>query len=367
MPCCGAPAGGIRCVSTRCLAPARCAMAPRSDAVLCRRKTGGGMPLSRSGPITGWIVECTITSAPLASNSTCAEVEASRGGAGLSLLASPPITTLPAGVSTRYEACPAMCVERIALTLTSPEDHTACGSFEGVNTTTFAIAAGPPSARRLSSDRRWAISPASLAASAICATNRLQLTVKPSGLALSSLHTTSIFGPVGKTIQRCWSSSIRPSLWSLCRWVRKTALICPDCRPTCAQDGAAADVELQPHGVAVGGIVAVADERARPGLPLIGLRSTLRAGHGHRQAGRRLRHRHRNEQQQSRCRRRSNVHRRPPVSQPPARHCTQRVRYYHILVFRWLTWQTLSDIYASDLLGRLLSGLRNIEPPTVTP
>ena len=59
------------------------------------------MPLSRSGPITGWMAECTMMSAPLASVSTCAEVDDGRGGANVSLPASPPITTLPAGVSTR--------------------------------------------------------------------------------------------------------------------------------------------------------------------------------------------------------------------------------------------------------------------------
>jgi hypothetical protein len=37
----------------------------------------------------------------LASFSTCSEVEVLRGGCGTSLAASPPITTLPVGVSTR--------------------------------------------------------------------------------------------------------------------------------------------------------------------------------------------------------------------------------------------------------------------------
>ena len=100
-PCTGAPGGGMRCVSTRCFAPARCAIAPRSEAELWRKKIGGGMPLPWSGPMTGWMVECTMMSAPLASVSTCAEVDDGRGGANVSLPASPPITTLPAGVSTR--------------------------------------------------------------------------------------------------------------------------------------------------------------------------------------------------------------------------------------------------------------------------
>ena len=47
------------------------------------------------------IVECTSTSAPAASASTVSEVEVSLGGERLLLPASPPITTLPAGVSTR--------------------------------------------------------------------------------------------------------------------------------------------------------------------------------------------------------------------------------------------------------------------------
>jgi len=46
------------------------------------------MPLSRSGPMTGCIVECTIKSTPCASFSTCADVDVGRGGAGRSLPAS---------------------------------------------------------------------------------------------------------------------------------------------------------------------------------------------------------------------------------------------------------------------------------------
>src|SRR5262245_11502581 len=105
------------------------------------------MPLSRSGPMTGCIVECTITSTPCASFSTCADVDVGRGGAGRSLPASPPITTLPAGVSTRYEAWPAIWVERIALTLTSPFDQTSCGLISGIERdqmTEFGGAADTP-------------------------------------------------------------------------------------------------------------------------------------------------------------------------------------------------------------------------------
>jgi hypothetical protein len=47
------------------------------------------------------MVECTMMSAPFANLSTWSEVEDERGGARVSLPASPPITTLPAGVSTR--------------------------------------------------------------------------------------------------------------------------------------------------------------------------------------------------------------------------------------------------------------------------
>jgi hypothetical protein len=59
------------------------------------------MLLPLPGAMTGWTAECTMMSAPWASFSTCSEVEELRGGAGVSFVASPPITTLPAGVSTR--------------------------------------------------------------------------------------------------------------------------------------------------------------------------------------------------------------------------------------------------------------------------
>ena len=82
-------------------APARLAIAPRSDAALWRLNKRGGNPLPPSGPRTGWIAEWTITSAPCANFPTCSEVDDERGGSVLSLPASPPITTLPVGVSTR--------------------------------------------------------------------------------------------------------------------------------------------------------------------------------------------------------------------------------------------------------------------------
>ena len=109
--------------------------------------------------MAGWIVECTITSAPLASLSTCSDADDERGGSGTSLPASPPITTLPAGVSTRYDTWPAICVDRIALTLTSPDDHTVCGSSFASNVIVLIRSAGPPAVRSLISEWRWATSP----------------------------------------------------------------------------------------------------------------------------------------------------------------------------------------------------------------
>src|SRR6476659_10942811 len=109
--------------------------------------------------MAGWIVECTITSAPLASLSTCSDADDDRGGRGTSLPASPPITTLPAGVSTRYDACPAIWVDRTALTTTSPDDQTTWTSFFGSNVMTLVKSAGPPLRRSLTSESRCAISP----------------------------------------------------------------------------------------------------------------------------------------------------------------------------------------------------------------
>ncbi len=65
-----------------------------------------------------------MMSASMASFSTWSEVELERGGLGASFPASPPITTEPAGVSTRYDACPGMWREFMALTVTSPDCHT---------------------------------------------------------------------------------------------------------------------------------------------------------------------------------------------------------------------------------------------------
>src|SRR6476659_7094228 len=155
--------------------------------------------------MAGWIVEWTITSAPLASLSTCSDADDDRGGRGTSLVASPPITTLPAGVSTRYEAWPGIWVERIALTLTSPSVQTVCGSFLGVKVMTFANSAGPPGRRTEPppSARRWAISPDCRKTSPICATNFWQLMVKPNFDSASALQTMSSFGPFESQIQRC--------------------------------------------------------------------------------------------------------------------------------------------------------------------
>src|SRR5215471_18082778 len=105
------------------------------------------------------MVECTITSAALANLSTCSDADEDRGGKGTSLPASPPITTLPAGVSTRYETWPAICVERMALTFTSPEDQTTCGSSFASNVIVLIKSAGPPAVRSLTSECRCATSP----------------------------------------------------------------------------------------------------------------------------------------------------------------------------------------------------------------
>ena len=62
-----------------------------------------------------------------------------------------------------------MWVDRIALTFTSPDDQTTCGSFFGSKVMTLINSAGPPAVRRsLSSEWRWAISPDWMNASPIC-------------------------------------------------------------------------------------------------------------------------------------------------------------------------------------------------------
>jgi hypothetical protein len=86
-----------------------------------------------------------------------------------------------------------MCVERIALTLTSPDDQTVWGSFVGSKVIALIRSAGPPAVRSLTSAWRCATSPDSMNASATCARYFLQLTVWPCGATTSALHTTSNF------------------------------------------------------------------------------------------------------------------------------------------------------------------------------
>src|SRR5262249_39224318 len=99
-------------------------------------------------------------------------------------------------VSTRYDTLPAMCVDRTALTLTSPKDQINCGSSLGSKVIVLTNSAGPPAVRSLTSECRCAISPDWMNASAICATKFLQLMVTPCGETTSELQTASIFGPV---------------------------------------------------------------------------------------------------------------------------------------------------------------------------
>src|SRR5260370_41653343 len=89
------------------------------------------MPLSRSGPMTGCIVECTITSTPCASFSTCADVDVGRGGARRALPASPPITPLPAGVATREEAGAPRLGGAAPPALSTPPDHNPTAPLPG--------------------------------------------------------------------------------------------------------------------------------------------------------------------------------------------------------------------------------------------
>src|SRR5512142_1739166 len=56
--------------------------------------------------------------------------------------------------------------------------------------------------------------------------NFWQLTVKPSADTVSELHTTSTFGPFELKCQRNCMRSAKPSTWSECMCVKKTALIC---------------------------------------------------------------------------------------------------------------------------------------------
>src|SRR5712692_3686766 len=136
-----------------------------------------------------------MTSAPFANFSTWSDVDEARGGASTSLPASPPITTLPAGVSTRYDAWPAVWVDRIALTFTPLDDQTTCGSSFGSKVIRLIKSAGPPATRALSSERRSAISPDWRNASPICVAYFRQLLVNPTADTASELQTTSIFGP----------------------------------------------------------------------------------------------------------------------------------------------------------------------------
>src|SRR5262249_40390638 len=138
------------------------------------------------------------------------------------------------GVSTRYDTWPAIWVERIALTLRSPEDHTVCGSFLASKVIVLINSAGPPAVRSLISEWRCATSPDSINESATCALNFLQLIVKPSVETTSELHTASIFGPVPKNIQRSVTRSANPSVWSVCMCVKKTAFNCSGDMPSSA-------------------------------------------------------------------------------------------------------------------------------------
>src|SRR5262249_4414833 len=93
-----------------------------------------------------------------------------------------------------------MCVDRMALTLTSPDDQTTCGSLFGSKVITLTNSAGPPERRSLSSECRWAISPDCKYASPMCATNFLQLMVNPncdtaSALPIRPLLKNHAFGP----------------------------------------------------------------------------------------------------------------------------------------------------------------------------
>src|ERR1017187_5386622 len=98
----------------------------------------------------------------------------------------------------------------MALTLTTPEDQTTCGSSFGTKVIVLTTSAGPPDRRVGTSEWRWAISPDWMNASAMCVTNLLQLTVNPCGETISELQIASIFGPL--TIQRSWTRSAKPSV-----------------------------------------------------------------------------------------------------------------------------------------------------------
>ena len=105
-----------------------------------------------------------------------------------------------------------MCVDRMALTRTLPEDHTNCGSSFGSKVIVLTKSAGPPAVRSLTSEWRWAISPDWMNASAMCVIKLLQLMVKPCGETISELQTASIFGPVPLKDQRSWMRSAKPSV-----------------------------------------------------------------------------------------------------------------------------------------------------------
>jgi hypothetical protein len=95
-----------------------------------------------------------------------------------------------------------MCVDRMALTLRSPDDQTTCGSSVGWKVIVLISSAGPPAVRSFSSEWRWATSPDWINASAMCAVNFVQLIVTPRAETASALQTTSIFGPLPLNDQR---------------------------------------------------------------------------------------------------------------------------------------------------------------------
>lgn len=97
----------------------------------------------RSGDSAGWMAVFTMTSAPLANVPSASVVDVLRGGAGVSLNESPPIVTLPAGVSTRNAAEPGIWAVRMALTFTGPDVHTTSASRPGSKVMTFNPAIGP--------------------------------------------------------------------------------------------------------------------------------------------------------------------------------------------------------------------------------
>ena len=180
----------------------RCAIA--TEICRCALATGDRRrhAASRSGCITGWTAECTMTVGVFASASTCV---GGRRGAGRSDAVVAGVAADHHAAGRRIDAIATLSgnvVERMALTFTSPATRRSAvrssartsGRWRAPQVRLPDGACPPRSLRDLAGmDQRVGDMGDEFS----------QLIVKPQRRATSSLHTTSIFGLVGKMCQRC--------------------------------------------------------------------------------------------------------------------------------------------------------------------